>query len=468
MTFATDWLSASAMLLCGLIVGVLVIWSIVRAPGAVSARSQADAEKKRLRLADLEARRDSLVQQLRELDDIGSGKSAEQAALERSAIEQEAAGVLRELDREYGSTVTRGKGARVVAAKKDVVVESVHPVAAGRPALRGFLWGAGSVGAIALLGWLVTRSATPRDAAQPVTGGAMSTPAAGVTPQKDAGLSELEAAAQRNPNDPETHLALARGYFERADLVNVYKQAQMVLDHAPENAQALAYQGLVRLAMGQADTAIVTLKKAVGNDPQLIDGWVGLIYAYTRLGRKSEADAAFQEAIRRRPDQSARLQQLMEQMKSAGSAAAESATPGGSAPAPMEAGAAPPVAAGAGPPMEASAPPAAGASVNLVIDLDAAARSRIGPSSVLFVYARPAGVTSGPPLAVKRLPPGPFPMPVQISSTDSMMGQALPDSMRIEARLDSDGNAMTHDAGDPAASADGLKAGSKTVTLVLK
>jgi tetratricopeptide (TPR) repeat protein len=469
MSFATDWLSASAMLLCGVIVGVMVIWSVVRTPRVKA--GVAEAERKRLRLQDLEARRDSLVRQLRELDDTVGDKTTEQLVAERDAIEREAAGVLRQLDEAYGATVTGASDSRAVSQKRkraaaeraeEAPAAPSRPESAGRPALRGFLWGAGSVGSLALLAWLATRSATPRDETQPLTGGAMSTPAAGVTPQKDAQLSELIGAAERNPTDPETHLALARGYFERADLVNVYKQAQVVLDHAPNNAQALAYQGLVRLAMGQAETSIVTLKKAVASDPKMIDGYVGLIYAYTRLGRKGDADAAYQEALRRRPDQAARLKQLMDQMSSAAKGTAES-------PQSAEAGqgggsqTGEPAAAPAG-----ATAPVSGPSVNLVLDLDAAARSRIGPSSVLFVYARAAGVSSGPPAAVKRLPPGPFPMNVQISASDSMMGQALPNPMRIEARVDSDGNAMTHDANDPTAAVDGVSAGGKVINLVLK
>ena len=471
MTFATDWLSASAMLLSGVIVGVMVIWRVIRSPRA--ATGTAEAERKRLRLADLEARRDSLVQQLRELDDTVSDKTTEQVKAERDAIEREAAGVLRQLDQAYGATVTAAADAARPSSKKKRVAERQaenlvraprQAEVAGRPALRGFLWGAGSVGALALLFWLATQSATPRDATKPVTGGAMSTPPAGVTPQKDAQLSQLEASVERNPTDPETHLALARGYFERGDLVNVFKQAQIVLDRAPNNAQALAYQGLVRLAMGQAEAAVVTLKKAVGIDPQLVDGWVGLIYAYTRLGQKSEADAAFQEATRRRPDQAARLKQLMEQMRTAGNG-----TPGAS----QSPEAAPAVDLqvqnGGAPSTGGTATtPASGPGVNLVLDLDPAAKSRIGPNSVLFVYARSAGVSGGPPSAVKRLPPGPFPMTVQISAADSMMGEALPNPMRIEARVDSDGNAMTHDASDPKASIDGVSPGAKIVKLVLQ
>ena len=44
---------------------------------------------------------------------------------------------------------------------------------------------------------------------------------------------------------------------------------------------------------------------------------------------------------------------------------------------------------------------------------------------------------------------------------------SLPDRIRIEARLDSDGDAMTKNPSDPKAEQDGVSAGA-TVALVLK
>ncbi|HEX2122198.1 MAG TPA: hypothetical protein VHL59_11195 [Thermoanaerobaculia bacterium] len=47
------------------------------------------------------------------------------------------------------------------------------------------------------------------------------------------------------------------------------------------------------------------------------------------------------------------------------------------------------------------------------------------------------------------------------------MGQPLPDTFRIEARLDSDGNATTKPPTDPSAMQDGVAPGA-VVTLALK
>jgi len=47
------------------------------------------------------------------------------------------------------------------------------------------------------------------------------------------------------------------------------------------------------------------------------------------------------------------------------------------------------------------------------------------------------------------------------------MGQPLPKSVRVEARLDGDGNVMTRAPDDPAAAKDGVALGD-SVTLTLK
>ena len=87
--------------------------------------------------------------------------------------------------------------------------------------------------------------------------------------------------------------------------------------------------------------------------------------------------------------------------------------------------------------------------------------------AVLFVLARSEGVTSGPPAAVKRVPATGFPITVDLSAADSMMGQPMPAKVRLEARLDADGNVMTKGPDDLDAVQDGVALGSQ-VALTLK
>jgi hypothetical protein len=81
---------------------------------------------------------------------------------------------------------------------------------------------------------------------------------------------------------------------------------------------------------------------------------------------------------------------------------------------------------------------------------------------------REARVQRGPPAAVKRLNVGAFPLRFELGDEDSMAGEPLPDPLRIEARVDSDGNAMTRDPGDPTAVEDGVRRGATGLRLVLR
>ena len=103
----------------------------------------------------------------------------------------------------------------------------------------------------------------------------------------------------------------------------------------------------------------------------------------------------------------------------------------------------------------------------LQITLNVANGVAVPQQGVIFIIVRAAGVKSGPPAAVKRLAISTFPMTVNLSSADSMMGQPLPAKMRIEARIDADGDPMTRDPKDPAGAVEGVGAGG-SVSLTLK
>jgi hypothetical protein len=80
---------------------------------------------------------------------------------------------------------------------------------------------------------------------------------------------------------------------------------------------------------------------------------------------------------------------------------------------------------------------------------------------------RPVGETSGPPLAALRLPATATSIPFRISSADSMMGQALPPHLTVEARFDGDGNLSTRDPADPVALVNDVALGTQDVQLRL-
>lgn len=395
MNGTTDWLSAIAVLSAGLILGAMFVYFFAR-------RKVAAPPKVDLELRDLEAKRDGLIAQLRQLD--------ETAGDERTRLELETARVLRDIDAHQS-----------MAGAQPAALDS------RRSTMIGFAWGAGSVAALALLGYLVMSAATPRDEVQPTMGQR--------PPAADPLLQQLEAAVHRQPDDLTLRMQLTQAYLERENLMGVFEQTQYVLSRSPDEPRALTYQALVRMAMGQNREALDMLRRATKSDPTLLDAWVGLAWAHSQQGDMNAAEKAIQEAMRRHPEEKARLDELMSQMRSHR-------------------------------PLPADHPPVDTKAIRVTLDLDASARARAA-GGIIYLIARPEGSTSGPPVAVKRIDATRLPVTVDLSSADSMMGQPLPAKVRVEARLDADGDATTKNPSDPFAAQDSVTAGS-TIRLSLK
>jgi hypothetical protein len=171
-----------------------------------------------------------------------------------------------------------------------------------------------------------------------------------------------------------------------------------------------------------------------------------------------EAEATIAKASRHFPERAADLRRYLTQLEGEAPAAQASAASG-----------APDPHAGLGTPGEGG-PQRNGTMVRRVsgtVDVDPSLRNKLPPGGVLFVFARAAGVTEGPPVAVKRLPAR-FPAAFELSEADSMMGQPLPDPLLIEARLDEDGDPTTRPPTDPKARLDRVKVGRTDVRLVLQ
>lgn len=427
----TDWLSAGAMLLAGIIVGVVFLYGM-------KTRKKDDGGDAELR--DLEAKRDALVAQLRELDEEPE---------ERARLERETASVLRRID---------GKKAKLPRAADARPAE----VVARHAAIKGFAWGVGSVLVIVGIFWYVTQKAEPRteQSMQPQAPMAAQQQQQQGQPQADPQVQAMESEINQRPDDLVLRNQLARAYLDRDNMMGVFQQTQYVLQRSPNDPQALTYQSLVRMAMGQPDAATSMLQRALKSDPKFLDAYVALAWAQTSTGKNDAAAATIKEASKQHPDQKDRLEAVLvkmrEQAKKAPPAQTSELPP--NHPAIEDAGA--PAAA----PASASAAPSAPGAIHVTLTLGPG----VAPpgQGIIYVIARAAGVTAGPPAAVKRMPLSAFPLTFDLSSADSMMGQPLPPKVRIDARIDSDGDAMTHDPKDPSAVADNVAAGA-SVQLAL-
>ncbi len=430
MTGSTDWLSAIGILLSGLVLGFLFIYTFRKNR---TAAATADLDRR-----DLEAKRDALIRQLRELTD--------DEVEERNRLEFEAAKVLRALE---GAPAAKTQTAAVASPS----TVNRQPSSAGPVA--GFLWGAGTVAALVFLGYYVfSKSEVKQDPNQTMP--MASTQSAPQQMQQqpaqaDPAVQKLEQEVSADPDNSDKRIALARMYLDKENMMGVFEQTNAVLKKDPNDARAQTYNAIVRMAMGQLDQASSMLDNATKTDPKLADAWVALAWIHVQKGDKSGAKAAIDSAITNVPAEADRLKDVWNQMSNVQPAPAMTDNPH------AKGAIADPVAAQMG-----AAPAAAPDAIHLTLSLAPSAASKTG---VLYIIARNPGETAGPPLAVKRINGPSFPLTVDFSSADSMMGQPLPKKVHLEARLDGDGDAATKSPTDPTATADAATGATLALTL---
>lgn len=409
MNASTDWMSALAILAAGLVLGLLVFFA--------SRRRKASTANKR---TELEARRDALVQQLRELgDDVVDD--------ERVWLEGETAEVLRALDTLPAAPVQTAAPRRASAAS-------------------GFVWGVACALIAGGIVYYVSTFAKKSESAATAPEQQMAT----------AGVKQLEEAVRTDPKNADHRIALAKAYFGQNDLMASFEQTKAVLDENPNEPRALTYNAVVRMSMGELDGARAMLEQATQLDPKLLDAWVALASARTQSGDGSGASVAINSAIAQHPEEEARLRSVFEEIKRQAPSAHPTTTPAAVASSnlPPDHPPMPGMTSMPAPEPTAASGPAP-KPIHVTVSLDPMSSIKSG---IVYVIAR--GAEAGHPLAVKRVEASTFPLSVELGGKDSMMGQPLPASVRVEARLDSDGDAGTKGAADLNAFANGVAAGS--------
>jgi hypothetical protein len=95
---------------------------------------------------------------------------------------------------------------------------------------------------------------------------------------------------------------------------------------------------------------------------------------------------------------------------------------------------------------------------------------KLPASATLFLTARAAEQgTAGPPVLVKRMDVGAFPMSFELGTQNMMMqGMAVPSDFVVQARLDQDGDAISRLPGDLAGvTKQAVKRGNNAVSITL-
>lgn len=438
-----SWTPPLVVLALGAVAGAVVVAARARRQGAHEAPTVPSHN------SDLQRRYDALIRRLAE------GASPE----ERAEIEIEAATVLREMETGKAPGAAHAESRPSAAPATEAEAGESAPPAPARPASAwaGFAYGVLTMSVLGGLFYFASQGSTERSEGGSPTGGNTMGSAAGA-PQtsaaEDANLKALEEAVRKSPTDIAQRIELVRAYLQRRDLMQVFDQTKAVLEIEPGNPYALTYQALVRVAMGQAPQAETMLVEVIKKNPGIEDAYIHLAIARLQLGNKKGAEEAIQAGQKQFPEDKEQLAQVFAQIS------APSAE--GGAEVPAEHPEVPPPAMGEG---SGAAPALSSAQLVVVVDLPRGVTVPAG--AILFVIVREAGLESGPPSAVKRVPATNFPITVTISEKDSMAGEGLPGLVRIDARVDRDGDPLSKDPQDPAATEENVRPGGSQVLMVL-
>jgi hypothetical protein len=218
-----DWQTAFYFITAGIVLGLGLVWYLAMRQKDRSEDVASDA----VGMKDLVARRDVLLEQLREMaedsneDDAGKRK-----------LEVECATVLKEIDRRVRSSPQTASAKSATKARSTWI---------------GFAWGVGVTVVAAFL--IVTAS---RSGLRPATMG------------RADDVESLQRIVQQNPEDLDARLVLAKFYLMRHEMAAVMEQTQFVLARRPDDPRALSYEALVRYARGDPEKARA-----------MLGGWVG-------------------------------------------------------------------------------------------------------------------------------------------------------------------------------------------------
>jgi len=338
-------------------------------------------------LAEREATKDSLVDQLRSLQ-ADRGKLSPNVYEDRWArLLDRAAAALRDLEQEQSQPTPPD------------AVDPEAETSAQRP------WGTmvGGIVFFVLLGVGLMEYSAPRLEGGSLTG----TDLSGVEAQK-AALAAAEEILKESPDDIDAlnllcHAALANGKLNEA--MKCMEQARKV---APDNPEVRTHLAILQVSIGMAEKAKLELNTAIEADPVLSEAlfWRGVVDLQT--GNRASAVEFLERALEAAKTPSERV------LASQGL-------------------------------REARRPPAQVMLRGQLSLGDAVTRPRGG---ILFVMARANDSGKGPPAAAARLDPRGVPGSFSLSDRDLMMGGAWPGQVWVQARLDADGDPNTKGEGD--------------------
>ena len=297
---------------------------------------------------------------------------------------------------------------------------------AEKSAMSGWAIFAASTVFFVVLGGLLAQYSAPRQEGQVMTGGSQETVTASRMEQaRQERLSRAQEQLSKTPEDIDANNILAYDALLQRDFSTAMKHMETVRGLEPNNPEMLVHLGILQISVGMPDRAEEVFNKALEVEPEMGKAllWRGVLNS--NLGNKEEAlkDIKVSIAYLELPEEKLFAQSLLDELDKP-----------------------PPILAG-------------------TINMSDVAVGK----GTLFVIVRRAKDGGGPPVAVQRAPRAQFPFSFAVGRGDMVMGGAWPEEVWIEARLDSDGNAMTKSDEDWVSELKGPISGSNLeLSLMLK
>lgn len=299
----------------GVLVGFVAVLRLkAKTNGVLEPQAVADLALVR---TDLEAQRDEYLARL-------AGRDVERVNQEdRDLLRLQTARVLQQLD-------------ALPSVESPTTPQDLPPAStqqekgfwAQRPALTGALLGGGIVGLVATLIAIAMLEATPEDQMRPPSAGSAA-PSSSENPSTMPGsanqpplppflqqqVDQMLADLEERPEDIATRRRLAMTLLSADRTFDAYQQANIVLQTAPKDAEALYITGFVRYLMGQPKEAIALLEQAIGEQPEYSQAWLVKGLIELQLDQRSTAVATWERGLAASGGSEPRLEHLIREAK---------------------------------------------------------------------------------------------------------------------------------------------------------
>ena len=235
-----------------------------------------------------------------------------------------------------------------------------------------------------------------------------------------------------NPSSVEVRAALTEGKqaFGNQDFPKAIEAFKKVLAADPNNPEAHSYMGFILVQAGHGDGALMAFDKALSQAPNFpMALWGKGMVLYQDKKDFAGARQILERLLNMLPagEQRSEIVKVLAEIPAGN--AEKSNSPGQTKP--------------------TAAASSSSAQISGKITIDPKLKANLDANAALFIIARPAAGTGGPPLAVKKIDHPTFPLDYTLSQENVMMqGMPFTGKINITVRIDKDGNPVTRTPGD--------------------